>query len=163
MLFEDFSVPSKIIKSNGRNVIEVRGLSFADLSELVNNHKPDVDKIIDLWKSFDREGLPEEVGYEMMAQFAFEILHKAPGIITNVISICADCPEHADKVARLPLSVQVASIEAIIKLTSDDFGGMKPMMGKIMGIIEQNAPEAVMSQLQKAKMAQSGSSSSTPS
>ncbi len=156
MLFDDFSIPSKVIYSGDRKVMEVRGLSFADISELVNNHKPDVDKILELWNKFDKDDMPEASMYEAMAQFAIELLNTAPAIITNVVAMCADCVDQIDRIARLPLSIQISAIEGIIYLTSEDFGGMKPMLGKIISLIGQNAPKAISEQLNKATQAQNG-------
>lgn len=156
MLFDDYHIPSKVITSGDKRVLEVRGLSFADVSELVHNHRADLDTIIKLWGTFDGEDVPEGDITEMMGQFAIEVLHTAPAIVASVISICADCPEQKDRIARLPISILISSIEAIIHLTSDDFGGIMPMAKKIGGMVMANAPKALNAQLQKAQQAKNG-------
>lgn len=162
MLFDDFHVPSTVIKSGDNKVLEVRGLSFADISELISNHKPDVDKIMQLWETFDKDSIADGDVYEMITGFAFDLLNDAPIIISTIIAMCADCMDKLDRVARLPLSIQIQSLEAIIQLTADDFGGMVPMLGKIANLVIANVPKAVGEQLSRAQAAMSGFNNSTP-
>lgn len=157
MIYEGFSIPTRTIKHNDSPVLEVRGLSFADISELIDHHRDDVDKIIDLWKSFDGDELRDEEFGSLLSKYALELLNSAPGIVANIIATCADCQDKSRWIANLPISIQVRALEEISSLTSEDFGGVKPMLGKIAGLAMANAPKAMRDHLEALKNASNNS------
>lgn len=160
MLYDDFSIPSRTILSAETKVMEVRGLSFADISGLLDHHREDIDRMIALWKGFDSEEMTQRDASSLLSEYGLQLLHNAPGIVANIIAVCADAPDQVDIIARLPVSVQVQAIEAIVDLTSNDFGGVAPMLGKIAGLAVANAPKAIKNQLEKLSFVSSNSTES---
>lgn len=159
MLFEDFHIPSQVVCSGDKKVMEVRGLSFIDISTLINYHKSDLTNLIRLWNDFDKESNDDI--QETISQFTFSLLTEAPGIIANLIATCADSRDNVERIARLPISIQLSAVDAIVHLTSDDFGGMKAMLGKIAEYVVANAPNALKEEVAKAMNQSNGFQSNT--
>ena len=149
MIYGDFHIPTKTIEHNGTRVMEIRGLSFADISALCNEHRNDLNLVIELWQMFAQENkaaMATNNFVDTFTEYAIQLLTSAPGLIAKVIAVCADDVDAAEVISRMPISVQINAIEAISTLTANDFGGAKEMLGKIMSLISANVPKEVKEQ-----------------
>lgn len=141
----DFTIPTETIKYKDQPVLDVRGLSFNDISYLVNQHREDVQKLVALWDSYSKEDVFETTREAVLIQYGFELLTEAPGILAHIIAVSAD---NADKdtvmmITRLPATVQIDALKAVGKLTIDDFGGVKKMVETLYQTVLANAPDRV--------------------
>lgn len=143
MPLHDFDIPSVTIENQGRPVIDVRGLSFIDISTLVNRHRADMEKLFTIYKEFTSKEGASLVGDALIMRYGFELINEAPGILAHVIALAADEPDRVQQVSKLPATSQIDALVAIARLTIEDFGGLKKMVATLWGTVLSFAPEEV--------------------
>ncbi len=114
---------------NGESFV-VRGLSLEDITVLLRTHYDTAAALFDKYvgeaaQTAADAALPEaDFGLGDMRSVVLDALQAAPGMIADVIARAADAPDDAPHVRRFPLGVQVAAVEAVIRLTLEAEGGM---------------------------------------
>lgn len=149
-LHDDFKTPVTTIESQGKPVIDVRGLSFVDISLLINSHRADMEKLFAMYKEFQRKDGGDLVGDALVMRYGFELLNEAPGILANIIALGADETDRVEQISRLPATVQIDSLVAIFKMTIEDFGGVKKMMATLWETALSFAPQEVREKAESA-------------
>lgn len=149
-LHNDYAAPTTTITSQGKPVIDVRGLSFVDISLLINSHRADMEKLWAMYNEFKRKDGGDLVGDALVMRYGFELLNEAPGILANIIALGADEQERIEQISRLPATVQIDSLVAIFKMTIEDFGGVKKMMATLWDTALSFAPEEVRAKAENA-------------
>ena len=149
-LHNDYAAPTATITSQGKPVIDVRGLSFVDISLLINSHRADMEKLWAMYNEFKRKDGGDLVGDALVMRYGFELLNEAPGILANIIALGADEQERIEQISRLPATVQIDSLVAIFKMTIEDFGGVKKMMATLWETALSFAPEEVREKAENA-------------
>lgn len=142
-MLHDFTIPTKTIEYKGSPVLDVRGLSFNDISYLILQHRDDVDKLVTLWDAYSQRGGFSEMKEAVIIQYGFELLREAPGILAHVIAVAADAHESFARIAKLPSSVQIDALKAIGNMTIEDFGGAKKMLETLWTTVLAHAPDQV--------------------
>ncbi|MGP1665477.1 MAG: phage pre-tape measure protein [Rhodanobacter sp.] len=135
-MLHDFTIPTKTIEYKGSPVLDVRGLSFNDISYLILQHRDDVDKLVTLWDAYSQRGGFSEMKEAVIIQYGFELLREAPGM-------AADAHESFARIAKLPSSVQIDALKAIGNMTIEDFGGAKKMLETLWTTVLAHAPDQV--------------------
>ena len=142
MSFKDFEIIKEPVMFRGVAVAHVRGLALNDITVLVRGHLVEIDKLIAM---FDNDATRETAMTEA-ARYAIKILQDAPDLAAKMIALASDEPDQADKIAKLPLPMQVESVRKIINLTFEEFGGAKKFIDSmldLMGGFMPMMPEAV--------------------
>jgi hypothetical protein len=121
----------------------VRGLTFVDVSTLVNMHLNDVEAAYALYERAST-AIMSDMGYETLAM---TLVQGAPGLTAEVISMAADDLDNAQQYAKLPFSVTVLAVEKIARLTLQDAGGLKNLAAMV---------EKAKAQAEAVRNAQSG-------
>ena len=130
MALHDFTVVSEEVSFRGGR-IALRGLALNDVSELVRNHLPELNKLFQL---YDKEETREQALAES-ARFAITIVRETPIMVAKMIALAADEPQSVDIAGRLPLPVQVECIRKIIDLTFEEAGGAKKFLDSVMSLV----------------------------
>lgn len=142
----DFRIPTAQVNYKGTQVMEVRGLAFNDVSYLVNRHRDDLLQLMDLWTQvaddFQRDDIQSSIQQAAVNKdYIIRLIQQAPAIVANAIALAADAIDQVDTIARYPVSIQIEALQVIGKLTADDFGGIKKLIGSIAGLAMANAPD----------------------
>lgn len=109
----------------------VRGLSLADVTRIVRHHGPVVQEFF-LRYAGNRDDL-KKTG---IAETALALLDSAPALAAEVIALAADEPEHAAKVRKFPMGVQMDALEKIAALTFDSEGGPKKFGEAVVRLLQ---------------------------
>src|SRR5690606_36122431 len=110
--------------------ITVRGIALDDIMKLFRVHGPDIIKLYDNLTS-DKAKL--EAGDS--AQIVLQALEQFPDLVADLIVLATDAKNTvaAHAVAkRLPVTVQLNAIEAIIRLTLEDHGGVGELIETVL-------------------------------
>jgi hypothetical protein len=99
----------------------VRGLSLEDITYLVNNHLPDLEKISDLYEQHTQNVFTDEA----MKKLMLRLLSELPAVASEIIACAADAPGEGTKVRKYPAPVQIESLFVIARLTFEEVGGVK--------------------------------------
>lgn len=140
MFNAEFFPPTNEIKYDDVSVMSVRGLSLVDVSYLVSRHRADLEKLFELYQSFAKDTGASPLGDAVLIGYGYELLGQAPAILANVIAVAADARDQVEAISRLPSSLQIDALRAICSLTIEDFGGLKPLLAKLMQFVAEVAP-----------------------
>ncbi len=137
MGLRDFTPTTETIPLPGDDSFVVRGLALEDITVLVGNHYDTAARLFDKYVSeaatdAASAALPSaNFGEGDMRGVALDALKEAPTLLAEVIARAADEPDLVAQVRLLPLGVQVAAVEAIIRLTLEAEGGMEKLVETI--------------------------------
>lgn len=135
MSLEDYKPEYRVFPLKGGS-FSVKGLSLVEVTELIRQHMPDLEAVLDLaMQTMDGKAeLTESDIGNLVVTFA----EQAPGLVANVIALAADA--HTEKgiaaATSLAFPVQVEVLLAICTLTFDEVGGVKKAWGLIAGLLK---------------------------
>lgn len=134
---QDFVIPTTSVVWGQRvkQSLEVRGMSFQDLTLLFTTHGKTVDKIFTMV-----EGMNGNSTFDMK-EFGAELLTQAPQVVATMIALATDMPDQA--AARMPFPVQVKILEAIYQMTVEEAGGLTDFLDlalRLMRSVRQVVP-----------------------
>lgn len=133
MTWADYSVPT-IMVPDGKGVERpVRGLSLEDLSDLVVTHLDTMMEITTVYIQSQQNALAGT----NMTDIAILIAREFPKFASEVISMVTDTPELRE--ARLPVGLQMAIVQAAVKLTVEDAGGLGNLSAMLSNVVRQAA------------------------
>lgn len=110
--------------------ITVRGIALDDIMKLFRVHGPDIIKLYD---QLTKDKAKLESGDS--AQMVLQALEQAPDLVADLIVLATDATntKAAHAVAkRLPVTVQLKALEAIMRLTLEDHGGVGELIETIL-------------------------------
>ena len=149
MALEDFELPTLQVGLPGGDSFAVRGLSLQDITKLMSQHGNEMEAFFQKYAG-NPNASPLSVG--------MDLLDTAPVLLNKMIAMAADRPHLADKVAKLPLTVQQEAIEHIAQLTFDAAGGPKKFIEAVVRLIKgvnnlmpESQPSKIGSQASDAK------------
>jgi len=114
----------------------VRGLSLDDVAVLINTYLPDVDKLFELYS----ETVKEDVQVLATAQYAIGLCRDAPSLVGHLLALANNEPAAIDGYRKLPMTVQVEMLKAILHLTFLEAGGAKKFFAGLTTLIGMVAP-----------------------
>lgn len=129
----DYKIPTTDIDTGDGEKRPVRGLSLDDMSTLIVNHLDTMMQVTTLYVQSQKDILATGNMTDLLIVAAREF----PEFVSEVISIVTDTPDLRDK--RLPAGLQLKIVQAAVKLTVEDAGGM----GNLSAIL-QNAVKAAV-------------------
>lgn len=137
MSLAEFSPTTKPIQHKNKTLMEVRGLSFLDLSEILRVHRDDLEG---LFAMYEKESAGMTFTNMAMARYATNLIADAPGLVAHIIALACDEPEQVNNAKRLPLTVQIDALKAIGALTFEEVGGVKKFMKEAVSLLKQMSP-----------------------
>ncbi len=115
--------------------IEVRGLTFPDLSQLFEVNR---DAILPIFEKY-RNKPGEQILLEDTGGIIIDFLQAAPVAVTHFICLAADEQDNFNAIAQLPIGAVVQIIERVVDLTFRTNGGA----GNLKAIVERMVRSAV--------------------
>lgn len=109
----------------------VRGLTFDDISLLVQHHLPDLEELFDLFAELDGQ---TDQQFETVV---VNLLQRAPGLAANIIAVAGDEPDAPQQAAMLPAPLQMEMLLKIGTFTFEEVGGVKKGMGSIAALLKK--------------------------
>lgn len=127
-----YQPPTKQITIRGSaEPLKVHGLSFEDVTALVNDHLPE---IVDAFESY-KGTMTDVYTQRSMDSFMGSLLKGFPMLTAHLIAHAADAPDDYEVIAKYPIGVQTVALAAIAELTLEDAGGLKdpsPALGQAL-------------------------------
>jgi hypothetical protein len=140
MALKDHVTPRHIVPLLGDNGVAVRGLNLDDFSFLLGEHLEAASKIADLYSKHKNSIFSQKP----FQDFILSIAKDFPGLVSEVISVAADEPDTKD--IRLGIGLQISVLNAIIKLTMEEAGGLGNLIAQLRavgaGVLAQNLADA---------------------
>ncbi len=136
MSLADFEPERHTVAHRGKPLMEVRGLSIEDVSVLIRQHLPDLEKLYDLAQTMPGNAVARLAD----DGFLLKLVTDAPNLAAHVISLAADEPTMADKAKRLPIATQVLALQATARLTFEDIGGPKGLIALLESVTGRPLP-----------------------
>lgn len=108
----------------GVGTFAVRGLTFADLSRLVADHRAEIEEATEIVTASGDD----------MGAIAAAIAGKLPRLASAVIACAADEPDMAATAALLPIPVQLDALVAVGRLTFADEGALPKFLANLQSL-----------------------------
>lgn len=110
--------------------IDVRGLSYPDLAQLVETHRDSATELYERFTGIRKDAITaEEAG-----SIALEVVTKMPAVAAHIVALAADVPEDFEIVLRLPLDVLASALETTALLSFAMEGGLKNFLETVTRI-----------------------------
>ena len=126
MALKDIEISKEKVEFDGGS-FEVRGLSFADCTAILQLHAAELMLVFDKLGNVDDEDFSAVVAL---------LLDAAPNAVNEAIARAADEPEMVDTVAKLPLPVVVDAITKIGGLTFKSEQELEDFLNALTGILQ---------------------------
>lgn len=132
MQLKDYEIPRTKVPLPGKAVdgakpfFEVRGLCADDLTFLISQHIGPITKAVQLYQ----ESRADILATGNMQGFIMTLTRDFPHLVSEVISAATDSLDDETRkiAARLPISVQLAAMSEIAKLSIEEVGGLKNLL-----------------------------------
>lgn len=132
MALRDFRVARREV-SVGDTSLSLRGLSFAHLCLLLQEHHQAMTEAFAIVRDADAED---------MGSLASAIAQAAPALVAHAIALAADEPDARDAAADLPADVQLTCLLVLAELTFTDPGALPKFMAAITSLMSKAASAA---------------------
>lgn len=150
MALSDFTPDTETVVIKRRNkgdfTLELRGLSFHDISRLVKTHFDDLEGLFDI---YEQNG-GSDLSYIGIGKFAVALVNDAPGLVAHMIALASGEEGELDKAQSLPLIAQIDAIKAIGRLTFSDVDDIKKSITKAVDLIKTMQEEKATGLIQNA-------------
>ena len=113
-------VPTRTLRV-GESAVVLRGLSFAEIGQLMTEHAAAFDQLEGAVR-----GMPEGAELEVLPQ----LLRVFPRLAEQAVALAADEPDQADTVRRLGAGFLQEALIAIWELTTEPAGGGKKFIAR---------------------------------
>lgn len=127
----NFEIPTTIITMK-QGEFTVRGLSSEDVVFLSTTYWDDITKAVAKYGKKSGGVVPRS----QVAELVMEIAKDFPSMAAEIISRCADAPEHVDKFRRLSFVKQVEALKAIAILSTEDGHELKKWALGLVTLLE---------------------------
>lgn len=151
MSLASFTPATAAITHKGEVAFTVRGLTLADLSLMMRTHMPDIHLLAALWTQYQAEGLDGDI-----FPFLTTLATDAPFVVAHIIAHGCGEPGLHEKAALLPVPLQIEALEAVFRLTFEEYGGLEKTGAALARMVRSfsaaSAPESLL-QLAKGALA----------
>jgi hypothetical protein len=130
-MLSDLRIPERTIEVPNGGYFAVRGLSYEDMTILVDRYFAELSEMFDRFAGQAKFGEDEMVG--MMTTV---LIKQTPAIASDVIALGANEPEMAGIARQLPFPTQIEAVKAIAELTFDAGGGPKKVGETVIEIVK---------------------------
>lgn len=132
MDLRDYAIPKARVTLPGKPVngekpfFEVRGLCVDDLTFLISLHHEPITRALKTYQ----ESRADILTSGRLESFIMTLIKDFPALVAEVISASSDALDDATRgIARkLPITVQLAALSEISRLTMEDSGGLKNLL-----------------------------------
>lgn len=124
--------PRIVVPLLNGNDVAVRGFNLDDFAALMPSHFEAVSKIAALYA----EQKSSVFSSKAIGEFIMSSAAAFPNLISEVISIASDEGPEARNV-KLPTTLQISVLSAIVKLTVEEAGGLGNLFGQLRALGER--------------------------
>lgn len=137
---EDFVIPRTAVPVGKGKQIMVRGLCADDIALMVSQYLPEITKAVELYQ--EKRANVMQTGN--LTEFLMTFARDFPAVVAEVISAATDSHgEKAREVAqKMPISIQLAAINEITRLTMEDAGGLKNLLAEMQAKVREAVESA---------------------
>ena len=129
MKLSDYTPETTKVPVGKQGHLEVRGLSFIDVTTLLRKHQSDMEIMFSLYESASASTGKDNLGDTLI----LKLLADAPMLAGEIICVATGDPEATSEQARaLPFPTQVLALVSVLKLTFEEVGGVKNFLGTLM-------------------------------
>lgn len=125
MALADYKAP-KLPVTIANTEIQVRGLSIADIVNIMQVHLDDLAGVMTIY-----ENAGGSLTEENIMSFGITLCKDAPGLVANIIAVSADEPDQVDQAASLSIMEQIRVLEAVGRMTFTDVNSVKLLAGAV--------------------------------
>lgn len=130
MTWTDYKPPVIMVDTGDGQERPVRGVCLDDLSTLVVNH---LDEMMDIATLYIQTQKDVRAGTNMTDLLMLAV-RQFPKVVSEVISMVTDTPEL--RTVRLPVGLQIRVIQAALKLTIEDAGGLGNLSAMLQSAVD---------------------------
>lgn len=125
MGLRDYELPTETVQIDAKNSFTVRGISFEDITRLVNKHGP---VLVLVYGKFTEMKGKHDLRPETLGMLVQSVIGQFPEAVADMIAVAAEEPDQTAKISRLPVGIQFDAIEKIIRLTFSGEGDLKKLV-----------------------------------
>lgn len=126
-----YEVPTIMVDAGDGVDRPVRGLSLDDMSQLIVTHLDTMMEVTTLYIASQKDVFATG----NMTDLVMLVARSFPDFISEVASIVTDTPELRTK--KLPIGLQMQIMQAALKLTVEDAGGMGNLSALLQTVVKQ--------------------------
>lgn len=124
MSLSDLTFETATIRA-GKSSFDVAGLSLADLTVLLTQHRDEFLAAVDLFQKHEADP----------STFALELCRLLPTLVASGVALAAGEPSMAGKVAKLPAPVQLDAVMAVGRMTFTDPLALPNFIANLTGLL----------------------------
>jgi hypothetical protein len=125
-----YVAPREKVALGKNDSFTVRGLSTADVSKLLQNHRQDLEALFSVFEK------SKELSTQSVEVVTMYVLEDMPSLAAELILIASDEPDASlDQVVLLPMPSQLDALGKIMKLTFEEAGGLKNFVAMILTLL----------------------------
>jgi len=143
MNFEDLVETREI--QHGEKKYRVRGLSFADITQVLYDDRETLFRFVDAVKGGKEDEIVEN-GLSALSQF--------PSLAAKFLACALDVPDQWASVAKMPAGLQMKMLVAIGELTFVDAAGAVETVGNVLRVVRSGTK--ALSDLKSAQTSGTG-------
>lgn len=129
MTWTDYKVPTIMVPDGQGTDRPVRGLALEDLTDLITRHLDTMMEITTIYIQSQKNALAGT----NMTDLVMLVAKEFPAVLSEVISMVTDTPEL--KKMRLPSGLQYAILDASVRLTIQDAGGLGNLSAMLQNVV----------------------------
>lgn len=133
MALKDYVIPTHEVRIDSKSSFTVRGISFQDITQLVQDHGP---ALALAYAKF--VVTKEDIGLrpETIGQIIHMVAGEFPEIVHSVIALAADEKDMQPIIAKLPIGVQMDALEKTVALTFSGEADIKKLVETITRMVQ---------------------------
>lgn len=134
MKLSDYTPETTKVPLGKQGHLEVRGLSFIDVTSMIRNHQSDMELLFEMYEAAVQASGKgnDSVGDTLI----LKLLTDAPMLAGEIIrAACNDEAATSEQARMLPFPTQALALVAILKLTFEEVGGVKNFLGTLMPML----------------------------
>ena len=132
MKLSDYTPETAKVPLGKQGHLEVRGLSFIDITTLMRRHQADMQNMFDLYEQASAGSGNDSIGDALI----LKLLTEAPMLAGELICVaCGDEAATSEQARALPFPTQALALVSILKLTFEEVGGVKNFLGALMPML----------------------------
>lgn len=143
MPLSSYTIRTDKVRLDANNDFEVRGATLPDIAFLVQERLPDMIAVVAKYQEARDETLADKrPTQQTMGELAVMVARDFPNLALEMISLCivgetVDAKTR-EKIATLPIPVQLDAISKIVKLSTEEAGGL----GNLLSGLRQRLQDA---------------------
>lgn len=134
MSLAEFEVEYAPVKYRGKDAFQVRGLNLEDVTFLAQNYLGDILKAVAEYGKSKQHVIERK----NLGDFLLVLSKDFPTLTAEIISRGADEEGQVNKARSLPFMLQLTALKEILRLTTEEAGGLKNLLAVLAAALEMD-------------------------